>query len=214
MAELAQAGATEQVSIKVCLDLERRAFLSLLRMTNAQTTPQEIAWQLVLLAQQISGCEAVAIRLKEGPDFPYAASIGFPNRFLALENSLCLLDEEGHLRRDEHRLPILACLCGCVLAGRTDQALPCFTEHGSFFTGSTSRLLSAAAQAQRLGDLRGRCHTSGYETVALFPIRRDRVTYGLIHCNDPRPDCIDADQKDLLEELADTAAHLFQQVMA
>jgi hypothetical protein len=196
------------------LDLERRAFLALLQMTNTQTTPKEIAWQLVVLAKQISRCEAVAIRLKDGPDFPYAASLGFPNRFLALENNLCATDEAGHLVRDAYHQPVLACVCGLVLSGHADPSQPCFRDHGSFVTGSTSAFMDAPGEAAKLGNLRGRCHTAGYETVALFPIRRDLATYGLIHCNDPRPDRITADGADLLEALADTAAHLFQQVMA
>ncbi len=214
MAELFQARTTDQLPEKGRLDLERRTFLNLLRLTNAQTSPQEIAWQLVLLAQQLSGCQAVAIRLKEGPDFPYVASLGFPNCFLDLENHLCSLDDAGHLRRDANRKPLLACLCGSVLTGRVDPTLPCFRACGSFLTGSTSRLLKAVEEVQRLGELRGRCHTAGYETVGLFPIRRDQVTYGLIHCNDVRPDRIDPDQAELLEALASTAAHLFEQVMA
>ena len=199
---------------QVRLDLERRAFLNLLQLTNTQTTPKEIAWQLVVLARQISGCEAVAIRLKDGPDFPYAASLGFPNRFLALENNLCAMDEAGRLIRDARHQPVLACVCGRVLSGQADPSLPGFRERGSFLTGSTSCLLKALADETKPGDLRGRCHTAGYETVALFPIRRERVTYGLIHCNDPRPDRITAEAAEFLEALADTAAHLFQQVMA
>jgi hypothetical protein len=200
---------------EVSLDLERRTFLNLLRMTNTQTTPKEIAWQLVVLAREISGCEAVAIRLKDGPDFPYAASLGFSNRFLDLENNLCATDEAGHLLRDALHRPVLACVCGLVLSGQaTPSHHPCFRGYGSFLTGSTSSFMDSQSEAPKLGDLRGRCHTAGYETVALFPIRRERVTYGLIHCNDTRPDRITSDAADLMEALADTAAHLFQEFMA
>jgi GAF domain-containing protein len=205
---------TEPDRSQVRLDLERQAFLNLLRMTNTVSTPREIAWQLAILAQQLSGCEAVAIRLKEGPDFPFAASLGFSDRFLTLENSLCVTDGEGHLVRDSNRQPILSCVCGRVLSGQVDPSLPFFTSCGSFITPSTSTLLSSPEAAHHLGQVRGRCHTAGYETVALFPIRRDGVTYGLIHCNDPRPGRISAGATELMEHLAETAAHLFQQAMA
>jgi GAF domain-containing protein len=199
---------------EVHLELERQAFLNLLQMTNTVSSPKEIAWQLVILAQQLSGCEAVAIRLKDGPDFPYAASLGFSDRFVALENSLCEVDEDGHLVRDGSRQPVLACVCGRVLTGQVDPTLPCFTPCGSFVTSSASSLVSDQAMTGRFGHLRGRCHTAGYETVALFPIRRDGVTYGLIHCNDPHPGRISSADAELMEHLAETAAHLFQQAMA
>ncbi len=196
------------------LALERRAFLDLLRMANTLSEPKEIAQQLVVLAQHLSACEAVAIRLKVGMGFPYAASLGFPARFLALENNLCVTDEDGRVLRDEHRQPMLACLCGRVLTGGIDRSLPCFTDRGSFFTASTANLQTEVLKAQNLGLTRNQCRMSGYETVGLFPIRRDGVTYGLIQCNDSRVGALAAETIDLMEKLASSAAHLFQLAMA
>ena len=196
------------------LNLERRAFLDLLRMANALTNPKDIARQLVVLAQHLSGCEAVAVRLKSGPGYPYAANLGFPERFVALEDDLCALDEDGRLVRDEHRHPILACLCGRVLSGQVDPIQTFFTGRGSFVTASTSTLLSLHPEPECLGRTRNRCQAAGYETVGLFPIRRDDVTYGLIQCNDPRPGLLTAEVIDLMENLAASAAHLFELAMA
>jgi hypothetical protein len=196
------------------LDLERRAFLDLLCMANTMAAPEDLARQLVLLAQHLSGCEAVGIRLKTGPGFPYAASLGFSKRFVSQETDLCVTDEDGHLLRNAQRQPILACLCGRVLAGQVDDGLPCFTARGSFITPSTSELLQATAETRSLGQTRNRCHLEGYETVGLFPIRLDGVTYGLIQCNDPRPGCLGPDTIDLMEAFAEASAHLFQLAMA
>ena len=193
-------------------DLERRAFLDLLRMANTLAGPDAIARQLVVLARHLSGCEAVAIRLKAGPGYRYAGSLGFPERFVSLEDDLCATDEAGHLLRDEHRQPLLACLCGRVITGQVEHGHPSFTDRGSFVTASTSKLLDSP-EAQCLGDVRNRCHADGYETVGLFPIRRDDVTYGLIQCNDRRPGRLTAETIDLMENLAATAAHLFQLAM-
>ncbi len=196
------------------LELERRAFLDLLRMANTMAQPEEIAHQLVVLAQHLSECEAVAIRLKRGPGYPYAASLGFPEQFLSLENELCLTDGEGHLVRDDQRQPLLACLCGRVLSGQVDRAQSFFTDRGSFITSSTSHLVSSPKVTRVLGPTRNRCHLAGYETVGLFPIRRDEVTYGLIQCNDPKPHRLTVESIDLMENLATSAAHLFQLAMA
>lgn len=196
------------------LDLERRAFLDLIRMANTMAKPEEIARQLVVLAQHLSGCEAVAIRLKKGPGYPYAASLGFPGRFLSQEDELCAMDEEGRMLRDDQRQPILACLCGRVLSGQVDRVQSFFTDRGSFITSSTGHLMSSPKVTQVLGPTRNHCHLAGYETVGLFPIRRDEVTYGLIQCNDPKPGRLTAKAIDLMENLASSAAHLFQLAMA
>lgn len=195
------------------LDLERRAFLDLLQMTNTLAKPEDLAHQLVVLARHLSGCRAVAVRLRSGPGFPYAASLGLSDRFLAQEGDLCAYDEDGHLLRDEQRAPLLPCLCGRVLTGDTRSKLPCFTPRGSLVTPSLSRLLDQADPAL-LGCGHLQCHEVGFETVGLFPIRRERVTYGLIQCNDPRPNHLEAETVDLLENLAATAGHLFQLTMA
>jgi GAF domain-containing protein len=196
------------------LDLERRAFLDLLRMANTLSEPKEIAQQLVVLAQHLSACEAVAIRLKAGPGYRYAASLGFPAQFVADEDDLCTKDASGRLLRDQRRQPILACICGKVLAGQVDRTQPFFTDRGSFITSSTSELQASHAAANCLGPTRNRCHDAGFETVGLFPIRRDSVTYGLIQCNDSRPRRLTVEAIDLMENLAASAAHLLQLAMA
>lgn len=196
------------------LDLERRAFLDLIRMTNTMARPEEMAHQLVVLARHLSRCEAVAIRLKAGPGYPYAASLGFPGCFLAKEDDLCAMDGGGHLLRNGHRQPILGGLCGRVLTGWGDRGQPFLTDRGSFVTASISLLTASATAAQSLGPTRHECQAAGYETVGLFPIRRDGVTYGLIQVNDRSPGRLTAEAVDLLENLASAAANLFQLVMA
>lgn len=207
------AGSAHAPSNAKRLDLERRAFLDLLQMANTLAEPKELARQLVVLAQHLSGCEAVAVRLKSGPGYPYAAHLGFKAGFISVESDLCATDETGHLLRDAERKPLLACLCGKVLSCQLVRAQRFATDRGSFITASTTELL-ASPEAGCLGPTRNRCCTAGYETVGLFPIRRDDVTYGLIQCNDSRPGRLTAHSIDLMEHLAASAAHLFQLTMA
>lgn len=196
------------------LDLERRAFLDLIRMANTMAQPAGIARQLVVVARYLSDCEAVAIRLKASPGYPYVASLGFPDQFLAGDDDLCARDEAGHLRRDEQRKPLLSCICGQVLTGQVDLAQPFFTDRGSFITASASDLVASQAGTQLLSHPPNRSHINGYETVGLFPIRRDQVTYGLLQCNDRQPGRLTLESIDLMENLAVSAAHLFQLAMA
>ena len=193
---------------------ERRAFLALVKEAAILASPAEIAARVVAVAGHLSGCAAVAVRLKAGPDFPYAAAQGFPDTFLSLESRLCLEDEGGHLVRDPFRNPVLACMCGAVLAGCVHPGRPFFTEGGAFWTNRTSRLLGETDPEAFPCATRNRCHTAGYESVGLFPIRLEGVTYGLIQCNDPRPDRFTPEGLALLEELAMGTAQLLQQAMA
>jgi hypothetical protein len=183
-------------------------------MANTMLEPKAIARQLVVLARHLSACEAVAIRLKAGPGYRYAADLGFPDQFVQEEDDLCTKDAHGRLLRDQHRQPVLACICGRVLSGQVDRTQPFFTDRGSFVTSSTSELLASHAAALCLGPTRNRCHDAGFETVGLFPIRRDTVTYGLIQCNDSRPGRLTVEAIDLMENLAASAAHLLQMAMA
>ncbi|MCE1204357.1 MAG: hypothetical protein LWW79_07090 [Holophagaceae bacterium] len=207
------AGSAHAPSMTKRLDLERRAFLDLLQMANTLAEPRELARQLVVLAQHLSGCEAVAVRLKSGPGYPYAAHLGFRDHFISQESDLIATDGAGHLLRDADRRPILACLCGKVLSCQLDRTRRFGTDRGSFISASTSELL-ASPEAGCLGQTRNRCCADGYETLGLFPIRRDDVTYGLIQCNDSRPGRLTVEGIDLMEHLAASAAHLFQLTMA
>ena len=45
---------------------------------NERITTRELIGNLTRLIQEWSGCEAVGIRLREGEDFPYCETRGFP----------------------------------------------------------------------------------------------------------------------------------------
>jgi len=83
---------------------------------------------------------------------------------------------------------VLECLCGNVIAGRTDPSPSLFTEYGSFWTNSTSRLLASATDDNRLPRMRNTCGKEGYESVALIPLRSAEGIIGLLQLNDRRPD--------------------------
>jgi PAS domain S-box-containing protein len=138
------------------------------------------------LIRDAAGIEAVGIRLNEGQDFPYFVTAGFPGEFVQAENHLCAHTDSGELILDEHGKPLLECMCGNVLSGRTDPSKPFFTEGGSFWTNSTTELLASTREQGRGGHTRDRCNRAGYESVALVPIRADDEIVGLLQLNDRR----------------------------
>ena len=136
--------------------------------------------------RNLSDCQSVGIRLHNNGDYPYYVHEGFPKFFILKENSLCARDEEGNNILDDKGNPLLECMCGNVLKGRIDPKLPHFTEKGSFWTNSTTQLLEFTTEKERLGRTRNMCNYSGYESVALIPMRSSNRTLGLIQMNDPR----------------------------
>ena len=142
----------------------------------------DILWKLC----SVSNCQCSGIRLNKDGDYPYYVHAGFPEFFILKENSLCAKDENGNPIKDNDGDPLLECMCGNVIKGRFDPKLPFFTQNGSFWTNSTSKLLKSTTEDQRLTRTRNMCHFSGYESVALIPMRNDKKTLGLIQLNDPR----------------------------
>ena len=134
----------------------------------------------------LSNCQSVGIRLENNGDYPYYVYEGFPDFFILKENSICAKDDDGNHILDENGSPFLECICGDVLKGNFDSKLPYFTEKGSFWTNSTTRLLDTTTEKDRLDRTRNMCHYSGYESVALIPMQADNRTLGLIQMNDPR----------------------------
>ncbi len=184
----------------------REAELKLLKICHLAKNINSLMHDLVNFFKELTGCEAVAVRLRQGEDFPYYETKGFPQQFVKSESTLCVRDPLGNILRDPLGNPILECMCGNILSGRFDPALPFFTANGSFLTNSTSELLASTSEADRQARTRNRCHGEGYESVALIPMRIQETTFGLFQFNDQKnsqftPSCIKQ-----LEDLVDYVA--------
>ena len=178
----------------------------LLRLLNDPNNTHELIRSLTGFLQQWTGCEAVGVRLRDGDDFPYFETRGFPAEFVQVENQLCLRDAEGGVVRDSCGNPVLECMCGNVLCGRFDPALPFFTPKGSFWTNCTSELLAGTSEADRQGRTRNRCNGEGYESVALIALRHGGEMIGLLQLNDRAKDCFTPETIAFLERAADQIA--------
>ena len=181
---------------------EREATIRVLFAATSGNDLEGFIRDLTAVLQEWSGCESVGVRVQDGSDFPYFATIGFPSRFVALENSLCATDSTGELLRDSTGDPILECMCGNVIRGRVDPAKPYFTAGGSFWTNSTSRLLATTNVRDGQTRSRNRCTGEGYESVALIPLRASGRTFGLLQFNDHRENRFSPERIDTLERLS------------
>lgn len=138
---------------------------------------------------QITGCEAVALRVHDQKDdFPYFAHLGFDPRFVAQESVLCRIGLDGRVIRDAQGVAELECMCGLVLRGRTSPERSFFTEGGSFWTNSTSDLLAGTSDATRGTKTRNTCNAWTYESVALVPMHAGNGIVGLLQANSRQRD--------------------------
>ncbi|MBI5249290.1 MAG: PAS domain S-box protein [Desulfomonile tiedjei] len=185
-------------------------FVRILALLNRQIEYSQAVRDLVGMIKDFTGFEAVGIRLRDGEDFPYFETKGFPAHFVQLEYSLCGRNGAGEIIRDPSGLPYLECMCGNVIRGRTDPSLPFFTEGGSFWSNDTSRLLATTSDKERQTKTRNRCNGEGYESVALIPLRSDNETIGLLQLNDSRENCFTLEMITLFEGIGLTIGILLE----
>lgn len=181
---------------------EREISAGFLHLINESKTKEEVIRGAVAFFQKQSGCEAVGIRLKEGDDYPYYEVSGFPRDFIRAENSLCARDAAGQVIRDLAGLPLIECMCGNVIMGRSDPAKSYFTSEGSFWSNCTTELLATTSEKDRLARTRNRCNGAGYESVALIPLRYRQERLGLLQMNDRRKGVFSRKTMGLWERLA------------
>ena len=172
-----------------------------LELLNRPSEAVDTIGEILRLIKTSITIEAAGIRLKEGDDYPYFETSGFSYDFLCGERFLCKRDEAGNLIRDRMGNPVLECMCGNILQGRTDPTLPFFTARGSFWTNSTTKMLATTTEAEGQATTRNRCNEEGYESVALIPLRSSGKIIGLLQLNDHQPNRFTLELIHFFEEL-------------
>jgi two-component system CheB/CheR fusion protein len=173
---------TERKRAEVRNELTR----DVLALLNHPEGDADIIRDIVQAIKKRLNFDAVGIRLREGDDFPYYETSGFPDHFVEMERFLCERDAAGAIVRDAQGNAVLECMCGNILCGRTDPAQPFFTEGGSFWSNCTTELLASTTEKDRQARTRDRCNGADYESVALIPLRTGDEILGLLQLNDLR----------------------------
>ncbi|MFH1153695.1 MAG: PAS domain S-box protein, partial [Pseudomonadota bacterium] len=199
--ELEQAVSKQDFSLK-----EQLMISEVLQLINDTDTLKDLLESIIPCIKKWSGCEAVGIRLKEGPDFPYRVTTGFSEQFVRLERHLCSYSKDGEVMRDDEGNPELACMCGNIICGRFDPSKNFFSPDGSFWSNCTTRLLATTTDAERQARTRNRCNSVGYESVALIPLRSAGTTFGLLQLNDHQQGKFSAELIALYRRIADYIA--------
>jgi PAS domain S-box-containing protein len=180
------------VTLKEVLTKRNNLLIRILKLLNEPYSGYETLRQLLSYIKHHFYVDAVAIRLIEGSDYPYFVSDGFSPEFIAAESYICNKIDGS-----------LDCMCGCVIGNRCRELGfgECFTELGSFWTNSSSALLS------QYGDkyshlFRGKCKQDGYESIAIVPLKTSFGIIGTLQLNSKSKTKFVHDAVLFLEELA------------
>jgi diguanylate cyclase (GGDEF)-like protein len=152
--------------------------------------------------QEFTNIEATAIRLAENSDYTYFVHSGFPRSFIKSENSIIASDENGNKLLSLNKKSFLReCMCANIIKAKFDPSLPYFTKGGSFWSNNTTELLANTSEKENMAKYRNYCNHSGYESVALIPIKTNGVCLGLLQLNDKRKDIFFQDLIEFLENI-------------
>jgi PAS domain S-box-containing protein len=196
----------EDITERKKAESEREIMIQFLKIANATNSTRDLIKLTVDFFQTQSGCQAVGIRLKDGDDYPYYETRGFPQEHVKLENRLCLRDDSGCIVHDFKGDPVIECMCGNVICRRFDPTKKFFTKKGSFWANDTTRLLATTTPADRQTNTRNRCNGEGYESVALIALRVGNHRLGLLQLNDKRKNIFTLEKIEMWERVADSLA--------
>jgi PAS domain S-box-containing protein len=192
-------GIVQDITDRKISEERQNLTIKLLKILNRGGEEKKVIDNLLILIKEFTGFNAVAIRLKKDNDYPYFITEGFPQQFIDSESELCSRDDNNELILDTNGRPYLECMCGNVITGRTDPTQQFFTDRGSFWTNSTTKLLNETTEEDRLTRTRNRCNDEGFESVALIPLKVGDEIVGLLQLNDRKPDRFSMDMIQFFE---------------
>ena len=160
---------------------------------------EDLIEKTILFLKKNYCLDAIGLRLREGPDYPYYTTLGFSDAFVKAENYLCKKDENGNILRSEDGEPILECLCGNIINKKIDKSI--LTERGSFLTIDGIKSIQNIPSAITCMT-RNKCFEEGYKSVAIIPISYKDAVIGLLQMNHRQENAFDNALIQTSEEIA------------
>jgi PAS domain S-box-containing protein len=191
------ADITEQLRARSMREMTARVLDRLNRLGDPGVDIKDI----LRIIQDVTGLQALGLRVRAQGDFPYAATLGMDPDFIRTENSICASECNGHGDKT------LECFCGFVAGGQSlFSDLPGITVSGSLWTNDLPGLPGQVDQSRLPDNIRGRCIVDGFQSVALVPLRAHGEIIGMLHLLDRRPGQLSESLISAFEELGGSIA--------
>jgi formate hydrogenlyase transcriptional activator len=146
--------------------------------------------EVLLILKKVTGCHHLAIRIIDAKgNIPFYSQLGLEKEFLDSEHWITLKD----------------CLCGYVARGEVDKSYPFITEQGAFITSSMTEFMAGIQNSHpqmEKNALRGVCAKSGYESVAIVPVRFGGKIIAELYIADEKKDILPPETIDFLEKVS------------
>ena len=199
-------GMSEDITERKLSESRLKLAKEILETLNRPNDIIKLIDDILHLMKEHTGIEAVGIRLKEGEDYPYFVTNGFPAHFLEAENYLCARDDAGEIIRDSQGNPFLNACAETSCAA--ERILPCPFSRKAEVSGRTARRNFWPRHPRRSvkARTRNRCNSEGYESVALIPLRSRGEIIGLLQMNDSRQNVFTLDRIRFLKGSAPASA--------
>ncbi len=185
---------------------EREITLSILKALHKKNDIHDLLNNIAVLIQNWSACEVVGICLKDSDDYSYFESKGFPPIFREIKENLCLFNYNGGIFTDDKSNLSLECLCWEVLTGSGATESSLYTDYGSVWANSSTELFSLYTKDCPKTKTQSKCIISGYESVALIPLKAGTKLIGLLLVNYPLIGKFNKNKIEILERLASSLA--------
>lgn len=146
--------------------------------------------EVLVILKKATKCRHLAIRIiDEKGNIPFFTHLGLDREFSDSEHWITLKD----------------CLCGYVARGEVDKSYPFITDHGSFFTSHMTRFMNSVKKDYpelAKQSLRGVCAKSGFESVAIIPMRFGGEIVAELYVADEKTDMFSAEIINFLEKVS------------
>ena len=191
-------GTAQDITVQKHSEINQKMTNEILDVLNNTEDSEKMAVAVIDTITKFTGLNAVAIRLKDGDDYPYYHTKGFKESFVIAERYLIERDELGNIKKDENGKPILECMCGEIVNGKTDPTKSFFSKGGSFYTNDSS-ILSGKDHHVFSCD---RFKKANYNSVALIPIKSGAEIIGILQLNHHNKARFNDDNIMFFEEIA------------
>jgi PAS domain S-box-containing protein len=146
--------------------------------------------EVLLILKKFTKCRHLAIRIVDSKgNLPFFSYLGLDTEFSDSEHWVTLKD----------------CLCGYVAEGEVNKSYPFISDHGSFFTSHMTDFMKNIKRdypEMEKKSLRGVCAQSGYESVAIIPMRIGGEIVAELYVADEKNDMFSEEVMNFLEKVS------------